>query len=256
VLLVCLVWWLAALLPASVPNNTPHALRSLNALAPMALLIGWGMVVFGEWCLTRWWRMILGMGYAILTVLFTIQFGAYYFFIYPTLSARDWQNGYTQLARELTTQKDASRADSSTEFETYILPFDDRFYLWLMGYGPYTATDFHHWQSRSYQFSDAIPHMHFAAPTALQVEQSLTQTGRDHQLVRVAGRPEQLANWQKNFQQQVQPQQQLQQPQQPLRQQSQQQSAGISSQKYLLQSIEVKGDDGQVQFGILTISKK
>jgi hypothetical protein len=33
-------WWLAVLLPATVPETTPHALRSLNALLPISILIG------------------------------------------------------------------------------------------------------------------------------------------------------------------------------------------------------------------------
>jgi hypothetical protein len=52
VLLLLLGWWLAALLPASVPLNVPHALRSLNALLPLSLLIGYGVAEGG----TRWWR--------------------------------------------------------------------------------------------------------------------------------------------------------------------------------------------------------
>ena len=35
-LLILIVWWLIALLPASVPETTPHSLRSLNALVPMS----------------------------------------------------------------------------------------------------------------------------------------------------------------------------------------------------------------------------
>src|SRR5690606_16822094 len=33
-LTILVSWWLAALLPASVPETTPHALRSLNAMVP------------------------------------------------------------------------------------------------------------------------------------------------------------------------------------------------------------------------------
>ena len=43
IFLFLILWWLVALLPASVPENVPHALRSLNALVPLSLIITFGL---------------------------------------------------------------------------------------------------------------------------------------------------------------------------------------------------------------------
>ena len=56
----------------------------------------------------------------------------------------------------------------------YILPFEERLYLWMMAYGPYTATDFHSWKSQHYMFKH-IPSVTFdVKPTALDLQGAAT----------------------------------------------------------------------------------
>ena len=152
-----LAWWLVALLPASVPLNTPHALRSLNALVPLSILIGMGLTVFLTYDYkTKMVKFFSILSCAFLLFFFTAKFTFDYFILYPANSASSWQNGYTQLAQELYRQK--NNQESVT-----ILPFDDRFYLWLMAEGPYTGKDFHTWKTQDYKFN-AIPNFTFQEP--------------------------------------------------------------------------------------------
>ena len=86
---------LAALLPASVPMTTPHALRSINALVPFSIFIGYGISLSVIFVVTRYEKhrfsssMIASL--ILLTVVFSsLEFFVYYFNIYPEKSAGDW----------------------------------------------------------------------------------------------------------------------------------------------------------------------
>lgn len=147
VLVFLVIWWLVALLPASVPENVPHALRSLNALVPLSLIIAFGLTdAILSWLKMK--RVLFFMSCGVLFLVFSFSVGRFlyfYFNFYPQLSAHDWQDGYKQLAESIYQQK-------TDHQPVIIVPFDDRFYLWLMAYGPYSAKDFHSWQSQKYQF--------------------------------------------------------------------------------------------------------
>ncbi|MFH2118147.1 MAG: glycosyltransferase family 39 protein [Candidatus Paceibacterota bacterium] len=126
-----LVWWLAALLPASVPETTPHALRSLNALVPLAIVIGWGCAAGWQAIKQSTWPLLLKLsiqlGLLLVLALSTFDFTSFYFLTYPKLSASEWQTGFADLAHEAWQQ--------SQEMDVvWIQPFDSRFYLWLMAY--------------------------------------------------------------------------------------------------------------------------
>ena len=58
----------------------------------------------------------------------------HYFTIYPQVSAFDWQDGYQQLAKEIL-------KDNSSVRTVWVAPFEDRFYLWLLAFGPYSASE-------------------------------------------------------------------------------------------------------------------
>lgn len=138
-LLLLVVWWLAALLPASVPETTPHALRSLNALVPLSLIISFGLfqIVAQK---KRWLNWTLG----VLIMLSVLEFSMTYFLIYPAKSASSWQDSYKQMALEIN-QALPHVAD------VYIGNFDDRFYLWLLAYGDYTPTQIQNIKKENYQ---------------------------------------------------------------------------------------------------------
>jgi len=129
-----LIWWLIALLPASVPETTPHALRSLNALIPLAIIIGWGMLQISDLIFKKfaWEKKVT----TLLSLIFlsSLPFIYHYFVVYPKVSAFDWQDGYQQLAKEIL-------KDNSSVRTVWVDPFEDRFYLWLLAFGPYTAQE-------------------------------------------------------------------------------------------------------------------
>ncbi len=186
-----IVWWLVALLPASVPLNVPHALRSLNALVPLSLFIGLGMTM----SILHWREFVTqitrpktqskfffigGLTVLFVIIIFSVvQFLYFYFTVYPKLSAKDWQDGYKQVAQ-------AIYAERLNNESILIVPFDDRFYLWLMGYGPYTAKDFHQWQSEKYQFfkfgSEAITYENVDDQTILNKHAPVLVAGKVDQV--------------------------------------------------------------------------
>ncbi len=144
-----LLWWLAALLPASVPTNTPHALRSLNALIPLALVIAIGA---GE-SITYVWqakfggtRYVAGLGLMLLVGVSFLQFWHYYVQMYPVISAKDWQGKYREVAQTIEQLKQVDEM-------VYVIPFDDKFYLWLMAYGSVHPVEWQTWHSTNYQFN-------------------------------------------------------------------------------------------------------
>lgn len=151
-------WWMVALLPASVPENTPHALRSLNALTPLAMVTGFGAAwIWQKISVLSWGRIALAVPLrALIVLLLSASFAHFWWFylnVYPSLSASDWQSGYKPLAEWVTTQPQ--------DTEIFIDSFDDRWYLWLMAYGPYTPEAFQTWQSNDYKFQGPTVPNHF-----------------------------------------------------------------------------------------------
>jgi hypothetical protein len=115
-------WWLAALIPASIPDVYPHALRSLNALPVPAIFIGLGfmaMVNPGR----RWMKIIAGLIVGLTAMVF-LTYLHDYFMHYPNRSAADWQWGYQQAAEYL----------GREEFSTRTIYVDnlDRMYLYFL----------------------------------------------------------------------------------------------------------------------------
>lgn len=124
VALLLTIWWLVALVPASVPREVPHALRSINALPALAISIGYGWY----WVLrTLKERLLAQLVFILLILLCFIQFMAHYFWVYPYESAQDWQAGYHELAMAIKSAQKQSNAE-----RTIVVPFDDRFFLHLI----------------------------------------------------------------------------------------------------------------------------
>ncbi|MDQ3008201.1 MAG: glycosyltransferase family 39 protein [bacterium] len=141
-------WWFIALLPAAVPVTTPHALRSLNALVPSAIMIGVGITSIMESLLrirqkkTKYLSAILVLSLLLLN---TFAFLYHYFTFYPADSQTAWQAGYKEVAQEVLIMRE--------DVPVYVQVGDDRLYLWFMAYGKYTAIDFQAWPSRNFQYS-------------------------------------------------------------------------------------------------------
>ncbi len=142
-------WWMFSLLPASVPNTTPHALRSINALLPLASVIGVGLAV--SFLMLRKTGSLLSTlsfsGFSFVLIISLLQFSQFYFSIYPSLSASAWQGGFEEMAMQIFIQRDNKKA-------VYVMPFDDRFYLWLLAYGPYTPQQIQQLPKTQFQVRD------------------------------------------------------------------------------------------------------
>jgi len=131
------IWVGFAFVPASVPLEVPHALRSINAFVPLAIIIGWGIAVLIEHVQLsqrKIDKIALGI-FAALTLVFTCQFLFHYFFSYPIQSTKEWQAGYDQEAKIYTSQ---IRTDSSEFIQ--ISHHDDRLYLWILLEGNISPT--------------------------------------------------------------------------------------------------------------------
>lgn len=136
--LVLSIWWLVALLPASVPMDVPHALRSLNALPVLAIFTAAGMVgvlsVFSH--LGRGARLLTVLcvlGISLTTIWSLVVFVFYSQKVYAWQSAEEWQDGYTQVAEYIEQHRDEYTF-------VYVNNFDDRFFLY---YQPYSGVSWH-----------------------------------------------------------------------------------------------------------------
>lgn len=165
-LVVLLSWWMVALLPASVPEGTPHALRSLNALMPVILILGVGAAALWQWLREKstassvvskkmsWYFVALVVIGSFIVA--TASFSYHYFSTYPNQSAFDWQDGYRQLTTTILENQDSVRT-------VWVNPFEDRFYLWLLTYGPYTAAEIQALEKTNYKVTavDKVVFDHF-----------------------------------------------------------------------------------------------
>lgn len=122
-LMILLVWWLVALLPASVPTDVPHSLRSLNALLPLAIILGFGLE--SVWQTRFKLKKLLICFWLGWTVFLLADFYHYLLKIYPTTSATFWQSGYQELAVVLVKEMDKNT-------QLWVNIDDERFYLWLL----------------------------------------------------------------------------------------------------------------------------
>lgn len=119
-----LAWWLVALIPASIPEETPHALRSLNAIVPIVIILGSGV--------DHWYRKFFKKGKLLVAVylyLFLLAgqmagFLSYYFLEYPRVSALEWQDGYKQLANLV--------KNRYKEYNSIMVTNIDRLYLYVL----------------------------------------------------------------------------------------------------------------------------
>ncbi len=145
-LTILLGWWLMALLPASVPNEVPHALRSLNALVPLSIVIGFGLATFfvslEKWS-AGWHGRLLKLITALILITNFAIFVNYYFKHYPLSSAQSWQVNYQRLAQLIYQHRPAKQA-------VVVFPPEDRFYLWLMADGSYNGAQFAQWPEKNF----------------------------------------------------------------------------------------------------------
>lgn len=142
-LIVLISWIILALFPASIPEETPHALRSLNALVPYSIIIGYGLMVMIDYSLNDLsvrgkspinFRLMLMLFFFLLMSFSCCQFLHHYFIHYPSDSAAVWQDPYKIIAQKIYQKQ-------NTYNQILIKNFDNRFYLWLLTFNSYTHQD-------------------------------------------------------------------------------------------------------------------
>ena len=123
--------WLIFLLPASVPREVPHALRSLNAVIPMSIILGLGASGLMHWSRgNKRQKIVLTVYGALLAVNFFV-YTAYLHQQYPAKSNLAWQDGYPQLAGYIADQNDRH------DYDYIVVTPGDRLFLYVLFYGHY-----------------------------------------------------------------------------------------------------------------------
>lgn len=132
-----LAWWVAGVLPAAIPRDVPHALRSLNALPVFVLLVAFGIDQAQVWLRTyaskkRWasFAFFLLLGGIVTGELIRLVYLNQA--VYARASAKEWQNGYTEVSEYVQTVRDKY-------VFVYVDRFDDRYFLY---YQPYSGMSF------------------------------------------------------------------------------------------------------------------
>ncbi len=144
VFIFLIFWWVIGLIPASVPYEVPHSLRSLNSLLPLSLIFAYGCSVLFL-SVNRTAKIVLkilivGVGFEL------VAFSYFLFTTYPKLSASEWQAGYKQLAQHaIQHQADVNNL--------WINSGDGRFYLWLLAYGNLSTQEIQKLNWQNYQLA-------------------------------------------------------------------------------------------------------
>lgn len=132
-----MVWWLMGLMPALVTVGTPHALRSLLALTPTAMLVMTGFMTGWQWFIKRSKKVAM-VAAAFCLIIYFWQVAGYlkaYFGFYAITSAVSFQYGYEEvikLAREL-----RGGADKIYMSDQYGQP-----YIYILAYNRIKPQDF------------------------------------------------------------------------------------------------------------------
>ena len=123
-LLVLILLWLLATIPASVPLETPHALRSLNAIMVLPLILGAGYYVMGNQLKESTLTKVL---LSLFVLIHAANIGAYLYYqalVYPSVSAKVWNTGYAELAQVLT--------GSHYRDQKLLVDVDENYYLYYL----------------------------------------------------------------------------------------------------------------------------
>jgi 4-amino-4-deoxy-L-arabinose transferase-like glycosyltransferase len=133
---VLAIWFLAALVPASVPHEVPHALRSLNGLGVVAILLGIGMKEIVAWSAKSSWNRFIVVCLGVCITLQFVLFATDYLTDYRSRSAQAWFDGNKQAARELI------RLDKELPIDQpIVVSGDEKMFLWYSFFKPVLATD-------------------------------------------------------------------------------------------------------------------
>jgi 4-amino-4-deoxy-L-arabinose transferase-like glycosyltransferase len=152
VLLFLVVWWLISLLPASVPYDVPHALRSLNALLPISIIMTFGM--YYVLSIHSKVQLLITSSFFLVLAIQLIQFWHYYSYIYPVTSAVSWQGGYGEVAKKIIAEK-------SNYLEVWVSVPDNKLYLWVILQPTFSAKEIQQFEKDSFEIQ-TIENIRFA----------------------------------------------------------------------------------------------
>ncbi len=98
-----LAWFLIVPIPASVTSGVPHAVRTLNFLPIVEIVVAMGIVTFLSWVVSHaLWKkekLFRNLAIALLIAVYVGNFAYYfdqYFVQYNYYDSQDWQYGYQQ----------------------------------------------------------------------------------------------------------------------------------------------------------------
>jgi len=123
---ILLLWLGAALVPASVPIEVPHALRSLNALPVYAMILGIGMGELYHWLKRKKFGLVVFCFFLVLLAGNLFFYLYDYSMVYPQRSADVWADGNIQMARKV---QELQQNNTSI-----IVAGDEKLYLWIALY--------------------------------------------------------------------------------------------------------------------------
>ncbi len=129
-LLFLLLWLFLGIAPAGVARETPHALRSLNALPVYQILTAAGFVFF----LRKGKILIKGSLFFLTAAVFTWYLNDYYL-VYAKTQGKYFQYGYRQAVDYIMAHKNEYR-------QIYLTSHYGRPYIYVLWYGKIPATEF------------------------------------------------------------------------------------------------------------------
>ncbi len=146
ILLWLSAWWVAGVLPAAIPKDVPHALRSLNALPVFVIVVAYGVDVALNWITQKQGnkRFLLPAAGAVLSLVVAGELVRYLYLnqaVYARASASEWQDGYVEVSQFVQSIRDKY-------VFVYVDRFDDRYFLY---YQPYSGMTYEQIQKLSSQ---------------------------------------------------------------------------------------------------------
>ncbi|MDA1079242.1 MAG: hypothetical protein O2840_00965 [bacterium] len=135
-LLALSTWYLVAVVPASIAEETPHAMRTLAGMFPILSLVSFGVLAFVQIFNNHkqtWQRAVL-LGWVLVVCFDIFSYFYYYFGSYQLASRKAWQAGFDQVVTLVETTR-------QPEEKVLIDFYDDRLFLWFLASGKYSPAE-------------------------------------------------------------------------------------------------------------------
>lgn len=99
------IWLLIGLIPASITQPTPHALRTLPIMPVYLIVLGFGFSTLFTFLSQQKYLKLLSLGVIGAVVVQVIMYWHFYLFAYPKIYSNDWQYGYEQMVNTVEQNK-------------------------------------------------------------------------------------------------------------------------------------------------------